>query len=236
MSLFDIHFNKLKQSGMLPPSFYNNQPQMSDILNPNFYQKNKSSFVNPKQENQHGFQSSSGGLKKNTHNPLLKQGACLSDTKLEQQIPAVKAEIDNMDAEKKEVEELPEKPDLTTMSGRFSSLSSLSGRSVEDKKEDYKREVDRVSAINATIIEENNTVETNHYNIPKFNESYKNNAPRALMVLDKTGSKSFYKSKSDFTKKKNIRLNKDFLKIGEEYTQGEFKFVSIPHEYYKQNK
>ena len=56
------------------------------------------------------------------------------------------------------------------------------------------------------------------------------------MVIEKSGDKSYYKSKSDFTKKKSMRINKDFLKIGEEYTQGDLKFISIPHEYYKQNK
>ena len=76
----------------------------------------------------------------------------------------------------------------------------------------------------------------NTYGIPNFGEPFERNCPRAIMIVEKDGTKTFYKSKLDYHQKKKKRMLKSFLRIGEtSKVDKDTVAVAITRSYMKEN-
>lgn len=84
----------------------------------------------------------------------------------------------------------------------------------EEEEEDRKQGIVNGTFTDVIEDEEEEEVE-NTYNIPNFMEEFTRNCPRAIMVVENDGTKTFYKSKLDYHQKTKKRIVKSFLKIGE---------------------
>ena len=85
-------------------------------------------------------------------------------------------------------------------------------------------------------MEKTDEEEENVYGIPNFGEPFERNCPRAIMIVEKDGTKTFYKSKLDYHQKTKKRMLKSFLRIGEtSKVDKDTVAVAITRSYMKEN-
>ena len=98
-----------------------------------------------------------------------------------------------------------------------------------------------ISGTFTNIIDEENTnddepIIENTYDIPNFMEEFTRNSPRAIMVVEQDGTRTFYKSKLDYHQKTKKRIIKCFHKIGETTKiDKDTVAVAITRKYMKEN-
>ena len=120
--------------------------------------------------------------------------------------------------EEKEIEKIEEDDDERHKQGMISGTFTNIVESIDDEMEKTEEE------------------EENVYGIPNFGEPFERNCPRAIMIVEKDGTKTFYKSKLDYHQKTKKRMLKSFLRIGEtSKVDKDTVAVAITRSYMKEN-